>query len=192
MVLSIRPSAGEAQPADEFLGMSHLPAQWITLNADVLLTGQLGDLVMGNWFDGTEQVSHRLTSGSIGAAPARRSAMERGQGRPVYPILWGAFSSMLPGRRSVSPGDASAETSLTAPVASRAREMQLDRFRRARWRGARPGRSHRLRGLVETLENRALQCPEALQRRACSHPFSHRPLVEYMMTIPPEIVYDSR
>ena len=43
--------------------------------------------------------------------------------------------------------------------------------------------------MVETLEVRALECPEALQRRTCSHPFSHRPLVEYMMTIPPEIVY---
>ena len=107
---------GEARPAWWVPRHAALARTMDRLNTDVLLTGQLGDLIMGNWFDGTEQVSHHLTNGSIGTALRDAVRWSEVQGRPVYPILWAALSSMLPGRSSVLPGEAAAgsETSLAA------------------------------------------------------------------------------
>ena len=33
-----------------------------------------------------------------------------------------------------------------------------------------------------------LRCPEPLEELSCAHPFAHRPLVEYMLTIPASVV----
>jgi len=56
------------------------------------------------------------------------------------------------------------------------------------WTEAAPERRKRLRQLTEALELRTLQPPEAIQHLSYTHPFAHRPLVEFMLSIPPEIV----
>jgi asparagine synthase (glutamine-hydrolysing) len=38
------------------------------------------------------------------------------------------------------------------------------------------------------LQSRSLQAPEALQHVSYTHPFAHRPLVEFMLTIPARLV----
>jgi len=56
------------------------------------------------------------------------------------------------------------------------------------WQAAGPGRRRRFRALSEMLQARLLQVPEALQHISYTHPFAHRPLVEFMLTIPPAVV----
>ena len=53
---------------------------------------------------------------------------------------------------------------------------------------ARPSRRKHIRGLTEYLELRRLQPTEPLTEFYYTHPFAHRPLVEFMMSIPPNIV----
>ena len=62
---------------------------------------------------------------------------------------------------------------------------ERERLRAAAWRWVNPARRKRLWALSETLEGRRLQCPEPLEHVCYSHPFAHRPLVEFMLTIPP-------
>jgi len=38
------------------------------------------------------------------------------------------------------------------------------------------------------LELRGLQAPEPLQHLDYTHPFAHRPLVEFLMTVPPDVL----
>src|SRR5579862_1523236 len=84
--------SGGASPAWWVPRHTEVARQMDHLNATVLLTGQMGDLVMGNWFEGTEQVSHFLTQGAIRTALREALQWSQIQGRPVYPILWGALS----------------------------------------------------------------------------------------------------
>src|SRR5260221_5305125 len=62
------------------------------------------------------------------------------------------------------------------------REMDL------RWHKAPPGRRRRLRALTEMLSARLLQAPEVLQHISYTHPYAHRPLVQFMLTIPRTVV----
>jgi hypothetical protein len=38
------------------------------------------------------------------------------------------------------------------------------------------------------LELRSLQAPEPLQHLDCTHPFAHRPLVEFLMSVPADVL----
>jgi asparagine synthase (glutamine-hydrolysing) len=53
------------------------------------------------------------------------------------------------------------------------------------WRAAPPDRRRRFRAMAGMLATRRLQTPEALRRFSFTHPFAHRPLVEFILTIPP-------
>jgi hypothetical protein len=53
------------------------------------------------------------------------------------------------------------------------------------WRHAPPARRRRFRMLNRILQHRVLQTPDTLRPVALAHPFAHRPLVEFMMAIPP-------
>lgn len=50
-----------------------------------------------------------------------------------------------------------------------------------------PSRRKRFLALRSVIESRSLQCPEPLQDFQVSHPFTHRPLVEYVLRIPSDV-----
>jgi hypothetical protein len=78
--------------------------------------------------------------------------------------------------------------SLTPDVHRRAVRSPFDKDRTSGWQAAPSGRRRRFRALSEMLQARILQVPEALQHISYTHPFAHRPLVEFMLTIPPAVV----
>ena len=162
------------------------------LGAGVLLTGQLGDFIMGNLGDDSEQVADFLQQRRFGQALREALAWSQSLQLPVYSILWRALRSTY--------------SSWTAPMISDACSGPAGRFTRVdsltdnmrallpppgeepagsgEWRHASPGRRRRFRMLSTALEGRALQVPESLQHVSCTHPFAHRPLVEFMLAIP--------
>jgi asparagine synthase (glutamine-hydrolysing) len=143
---------------------------------DVLLTGQLGDLVMANWVDDSDQVGDLIRSGSF--YRAIRSSIEWAMTtqQPAYSILRRAIEVNIPWRTCPEP---QAETSLR-PGTGFAPADDI-------WRSASPGRRKHYREAARMLRARVLETPEPLSGILYSHPYSHRPLVEFMLAIPPEI-----
>ena len=92
---------GDARPAWWAPRHAHVAQIMQRLNASVLLSGQMGDLIMGNWFDGWEQVSHHIRDGAFKTAFGLAMEWSAVQGTPVYPLLWRALTN-----RSSLGGDA--------------------------------------------------------------------------------------
>jgi len=56
------------------------------------------------------------------------------------------------------------------------------------WVQAPPERRKYFRSLATTLELRTFQTPELWQHLDYTHPFTHRPLVDFLMTVPVEVL----
>jgi hypothetical protein len=185
--------AGDATPAWWSPRMNELADRFATIGAGVFLTGQLGDFVMGNLLDDSEQAVDYLRAGQWLEAAREAYAWARTLRVPVYPLLWRALrTAYSPWTASMEAGAASELKSRYAKVDSLAPEFrkkaslaQSDRLPERAWREARPGRRSRFRMLSQILDARTLQAPEALQHISYTHPYAHRPLVEFMLTIPP-------
>jgi asparagine synthase (glutamine-hydrolysing) len=160
------------------------------LGAGTILTGQNGDLVFGNWFDDSLQVAAPLRRFQIGRAFEEALAWSKILRLPVYRILRQAAQAALP--PSLTPtsiyttGDGSyapksVETSLT--LAS-----EPASFFSNDWLHAVPERRKYFYSLSMALELRTLQPPEPLQHLDYTHPFAHRPLVEFLMTVPADVL----
>ncbi len=163
--------------------------QWMEgLNAGTILTGQLGDLVMGNCLDGGEHVADDLGHGRFGAAFRNSLRWSRAQRQPVYSVLSEAARFAIRRRIDISANADFRRTALTPAAVRRALELTEARIPEAH-RAAAPGRCTRLGGLMDMLQVRHLHSPETLRPVYWSHAFAHRPLVEFMMTIPVGIVY---
>lgn len=166
-----------------------------TMKASVFLTGQFGDMIMGNTTDDTAQVTELLVHGRFLQAGQEAYHWARALRVPIYPILWRSFRetcsswvSPIDPRDSVAAMEMSAETSLSPRIASDLRDHDIERLSRASWRQAPPGRRRRFRAVQEALESRNLTTPELLSHVSYTHPFTHRPLVEFMLTVPARIV----
>ena len=118
---------------------------------DVLLTGQLGDLINGNDIEDSGQAADYFRHGEIAAGVREAMAWSRSLGGPVYSILWRA----LHGAAGIG-----------------------------EWSAAAPSRQKRLRGLAGLTQSRFFQCPEPLDGMLYTHPFTHRPLVEFLLSVP--------
>jgi len=163
--------------------------QWMSgLGAGTILTGQLGDLITGNCFEGAEHVADDVSHGRFGRAVRNATRWSRAQRQRVYPILSGATQLAIRRRIDLSRSMDFRRTALAPPIARRAVELTESRIAEVH-RNASPGRCIRLGGLLDMLQVRHLQSPETLRPIVWSHPFTHRPLVEFMMTIPTGIVY---
>jgi hypothetical protein len=145
---------------------------------------------MGNMGDDSNQVADYVHRGQWWRAA--REAFEWSQALrvPIYPILWRAlrssYSSWTPDTDlSNEVSDYAHVDSLTKEFRKRVRLDEPDRLRKRSWQQASPGRRWRFRAVSEMLEARTLQTPEALQHISYTHPYAHRPLVEFMLTIPP-------
>jgi asparagine synthase (glutamine-hydrolysing) len=185
-------AAGSAVPSWWSARNAELAARMTASSVPVLLSGQIGDLIMGNWHDESDRVADLVRQGSLLLAGAEAHAWSRLLNVPVYWILWRALRLNFPfispptGLVTDLPRDGS--DSLSDRTRTRAAEI-LDRSSsEARWRDAPFGRRAHFRMLGEILDSRGLEVPEELYPIFYTHPYAHRPLLEYMLAIPPEIV----
>ena len=167
------------------------------LDAKTILTGQAGDLMMGNWFDDSVQVAKSLRSFRLDRACAEALAWSKLLRLPIYRILWRAIKAALPATLSpaemysVSDGSyapKSIETSLTNRFRDRTGVFDTESFFSDSWKYAPPERRKHFRTLATMLELRQLQPAEPLQHLDYTHPFAHRPLVEYLMSVPANVL----
>jgi hypothetical protein len=151
---------------------------------------------MGNITYDSGQVTEWLAKGRFGRAAREAYAWGRSEQVPIYPILWRAIReawfSWVP---SANPNDAvgaipaSTEDSLVEGLHTRFESYERERSADDPSGHAPPGRRLRFRSAATVLQSRALQAPEALQHISYTHPYAHRPLVEFMLTIPAHVVF---
>ena len=162
-------------------------------NAKTILTGQLGDLVTGNWIDDSLQVAAFLRRFQFRRACEEVLAWSKILRRPVYQILWRAAQAALPAALtpaaiySASDGSytpKSVETSVVSELSS----FEATSLFSSAWMAAPPERRRYFHALTTILELRALQPSEPLQQLDYTHPFAHRPLVEFLMTVPANVL----
>ena len=162
------------------------------IGAEVLLTGLNGDLMMGNWFDDSLRVSALLRRFRIASTCKEAIDWSKKLRIPIYRILWQAACAALP--PTFAPGIwniatdgsyaiKSAETSLSPSLVERIGLSESGIFSRD-WMKAPPERRKYFRALATMLELRQLRVPELWQHLDYTHPFAHRPLVEFLMCIP--------
>ena len=165
-----------------------------TVGATTLLTGQNGDVMMGNWFDDSLQVAASLRHLRLGRACKEALAWSKILRLPVYRVLWRAAQAALP--TALTPAaiytapdgsftPRSTETSLAPGLKDR---MEADTPFSNAWMQAAPERRRYFQALSLMLELRMLQPPEPLQHLDYTHPFAHRPLVEFLMAVPPSVL----
>jgi hypothetical protein len=167
------------------------------IGANVFLTGQNGDLVMGNWFDDSLQVAAHLRGLRLGRACNDALAWSKILGLPIYSTLWRAFRAALPqslappatfARPDGSHSPRSVETSLAPGLCARTGVSGARSFFSNAWMQARPERRKYFRALSMMLELRTLQAPRHLQHLDYTHPFAHRPLVEFLLSVPADVL----
>jgi len=195
--LITKTKVGNAIPAGfETLWMSASAAA-SRLGARTLLTGYNGDLVMGNWCDDSMQVAASLRRFHIARAFEEALGWSKHVKTPVSRILWRAFRTALPPALGPAatfvPTDGSyvpksTATSLLPSFCERTGLFEKDGFFSTAWMFAPPERRKHFQALTMLLELRSLQPPEPLQHLDYTHPFAHRPLVEFLMTIPAGVV----
>jgi len=161
--------------------------------SSVFLTGQLGDFIMGNAVDDSDQVADYLRQCRFVQAAREAFSWSQSLRVPIYSIMWRALrtnysSWAAPGVAATICDRYSRIDSLAPEFRKRVALSDYDRQSELHWQGASPGRRGRFRTLSEMLSGRLLQAPETLQHVSYTHPFAHRPLVEFMLTIPPAVV----
>jgi asparagine synthase (glutamine-hydrolysing) len=165
--------------------------------AKVFLTGRNGDLVMGNWFDDSLQVAGHLRRLRLGRACKEALAWSKVLGLPIYSTLWRALRAALPAALSPaaiyaqqdgSYAPRSLETSLAPRFCGNIGEAEAAGFFSSAWMQAPPERRKYFRSLSMMQELRSLQAPETMQHLDYTHPFAHRPLVEFLMAVPPDVL----
>jgi asparagine synthase (glutamine-hydrolysing) len=159
-----------------------------------ILTGQNGDLLMGNWYDDSLQVAASVRRLRIGRSFAEAVAWSKINRLSVYQILWRAAQAALPPSLTPAAIYASAdgsyapksvETSLVPRFSDR---TESSTFFSNDWLQAAPERRKYFYCLSMALGLRTLQAPEPLQHLEYTHPFNHRPLVEFLMSVPANIL----
>jgi len=80
------------------------------------------------------------------------------------------------------------ETSLVSQFSDRTGISDSSNFFSTDWLHAAPERRKHFQCLSTALQLRTLQPPEPLQHLDYTHPFSHRPLVEFLMSVPANIL----
>jgi len=158
-----------------------------TAGCGVLLTGQFGDLITGNVPDDSVQAADYLRNGRPGKALRELLAWGRSTRTPVYPLLRNALRAAY-GAAAPAPGPQSENDSLTPSLRAHARERARQRAADPVLRRATPSRRQRLSAMRSMFASRFFQCPEPLEGLMYSHPFTHRPLVEFMLSIPPALI----
>ena len=162
------------------------------LGSSVYMTGQLGDFIMGNLVDDSDQVADYLRQRRFLQAAREAFAWSQSLRVPIYSILWRAlrtnYSSWAAPSVATTSGRYQHIDSLAPEFRKRVNPSDCNRQSELRWQAASPSRRGRFRALNDMLSGRLLQAPEWLQHVSYTHPFAHRPLVEFMLIIPPAVV----
>jgi asparagine synthase (glutamine-hydrolysing) len=177
--------------------LSSVAATASQVGAGTILTGQNGDLLTGNWYDDSLQVAASVRRLRIGRSFKEALEWSKLLRLSVYRILWRAAQAALP--TSLTPaaiyttGDGSyapksVETSLVSQFTDRTGINESSNYFSNDWLQAAPERRKYFYCLSMALQLRTLQPPEPLQHLDYTHPFSHRPLVEFLMTVPANIL----
>lgn len=175
-------TSAESAPLAWASRWAHLAARATRRGACALLTGRMGDLIMGNYLDDSEQVADHLQRFSLGKAASEALAWSRILHVPALSVLARAFR--LTCRPHWERG--TLETSLTRNFA-----VGGDDAIRSNWnsrKGAVSTKKHQ-RLLAAVIASRSLQTPPPVHGvLSYTHPYTHRPLVEYMLAIPSSVV----
>ena len=162
--------------------------------ATAFLTGQAGDQLTGNWLDDSLQIVRALRRGRLLEASRDALAWSRAAGVPAAWILSRAIRASLPylGRAAplyqVEGMTGRDDTSLRAPFVERAGLSEPDAVFSNEWMAALPWRRPHVRALTTTRELRLLETPETMDGLDYGHPFMHRPLVEFLLSVPADVV----
>lgn len=186
--------AGNATPEPFQTLRTSIAATAGRLGAKTILTGQNGDLMLGNWFDDSLQVAASVRSFRLGKAFNEALAWSKILRRPVHQILSHAIQAALP--PALAPAsiyeitDGSyAPKNVETSITTRFTELdQTDHALSNAWMQAPPERRKYFRTLSMMLELRQLQPAEPLQHLDYTHPFAHRPLVEFLMSVPTDVL----
>jgi hypothetical protein len=152
---------------------------------------------MGNWFDDSLQLAGSLRRLCFGRTCKEALEWSKILRLPVYRILWRALCASLPpawiparlyAKEDGSYTVKSTETSLVPSVVDRLGLSELGNIFSDVWMEASPERRKYFRSLSATLQLRSLQVPELWQHLDYTHPFAHRPLVEFLMTVPTDVL----
>ena len=164
------------------------------VGATAFLTGQTGDQLTGNWRDDSLQIVRALRRGRLVEASRDALAWSRAAGVPAAWILSRASQASLPyfGRAAslyeVEGMTGRGDTSLRVPFVERAGLSEPDAVFSNEWMDAPPWRRAHVRALTMTRELRLLEAPEPMDGLDYGHPFMHRPLVEFLLSVPADVV----
>lgn len=159
------------------------------LDAKTILTGMAGDLVNGNWFDDSLHVATSLRRFRIGQACKETLAWSKILGLPIYRVLWRALRAALPPALTPAAIYSAADGSyIPENTETSLRSSEPDNFFSNHWMQAPPERRKYFQALTKMLELRTLQASEPLRHLDYTHPFAHRPLLEFLMTVPTEVL----
>lgn len=167
------------------------------IGAKAILTGQNGDLLMGNWFDDSLQVAGSLHRFQFARACKEALDWSKLLRLPVYQILWQGACAALPSALTPATVYAkddgsymlnSTETSIAEGLIDRLRLSASGNLFSNLWLQAPPESRKYFRSLSTTLELRTLQAPEHWQHLDYTHPFAHRPLVEFLINVPVDVL----
>lgn len=162
--------------------------------ATAFLTGQAGDQLTGNWLDDSLQVVRALRRGRLLEASRDALAWSRAAGVPAGWILSRASRAALPylGRAAslyqIEGMTGQGDTSLRASFLQRGGFSEPDAVVSNEWMAARPWRRPHVRALTMIRQLRLLEAPETMDGLDYGHPFMHRPLVEFLLSVPAEVV----
>ncbi len=182
---------GDSSPLDRAAAAAAL-----AVGARVFLTGQNGDLVTGNWFDDSLQVAAPLRRGQIRNACSQALAWSKVTRLPVLWILARAARALASPSLGASTigamGDVhvsqDAETSVCRDFLARTTVIPPEALISDDWKQAPPERRRHFCALTAMRELRTLQVPGGMEALDCTHPFAHRPLVEFLMTVPADVL----
>jgi asparagine synthase (glutamine-hydrolysing) len=170
----------------------------------VLLTGVAGDSVMGNCLDYHYDVAGQLRDLCLAEALTLARQRALAARRPIISVLYDACRELLPARftisrllqqqmgvsdRSLSYSDEHfADVFLLKPeYATPWREEQRRQLHRY-WRFPDVSMRRPARELIRVADGRHAQSPSEAPQAFDSHPYLHRPLVEFMLGIPARVV----
>jgi len=166
------------------------------LGATTYMTGLPGDTVMANWWNDSSQVAGLLRDGRLGAALQQSLAWSKLLHVPIGRVLWKAVLASLPASCATARwfpklGWHSAVQESEDSIAPAFRKHigigDWETLFSQDWIEARPERRNHYRALMNTLESRQLAPPEPIEHLNYVHPFAHRPLVTFMLSIPVDI-----
>jgi asparagine synthase (glutamine-hydrolysing) len=167
------------------------------MDARVYFTGLGGDLVMGNFVEDTEQLAGFLRLGEIRTAFREAIGWSRATRVPLPGILWRGFRAAMPADWPVA---SKYEVLRNPAIRERYDDSLLPQFKSkvglrdpdgiwsTRWKQAPPERRKHFKSLSRILESRFFRPPERLQHLYYTHPYSHRPLVEFLLAIPANVL----